>query len=162
MTQRYELARPFPDKFVKRNPQGYGQYVAHHVVVQRLLEVCGPFDFQVVEIVRGDVAGYESTDNQGNTKAYPDLSDVVVGVVGRLILTVDGEVRTVEDAGDCENPHNWPHDGARMKDAVSDAIKRCAARFGLGLHLWAQEQYYLDRSLAKAEQDPEPVEVDVA
>ena len=42
---------------------------------------------------------------------------------------------------------------ARMKDAVSDAVKRCAMAFGVGLHLWAQfegkSEYFLDKQLEK-------------
>ena len=41
-----------------------------------------------------------------------------------------------------------------MKDAVSDAVKRCAMAFGVGLHLWAQfegkSEYFLDKQLEKA------------
>ena len=55
-----------------------------------------------------------------------------------------------------KSPHNWPHDGARMKDATSDAIKRCAARLGIGLHLWAQGESYLYEQLRAAEIDKEP------
>jgi hypothetical protein len=38
-----------------------------------------------------------------------------------------------------------------MKDAMSDAYKRCAMRLGVGLHLWAQEHYYLGEKLLKAD-----------
>jgi hypothetical protein len=31
---------------------------------------------------------------------------------------------------------------------MSDAIKRCAARLGIGLHLWAQDEAYLHSKLA--------------
>ena len=31
----------------------------------------------------------------------------------------------------------------------SDAFKRAAAKLGIGLHLWAQDQYFLDLQLAK-------------
>ena len=40
-----------------------------------------------------------------------------------------------------------------MKDAMSDAIKRCAMALGVGLHLWSQmgdqDEYFLDKQLAK-------------
>lgn len=39
---------------------------------------------------------------------------------------------TREDGLRSDVPH-WPHDGARLKDAVSDAIKRCAACGGRGI-----------------------------
>jgi hypothetical protein len=38
-----------------------------------------------------------------------------------------------------------------MKDAMSDAFKRCAMRCGLGLHLWSQGDYYLYDRLTEAE-----------
>lgn len=152
MTQLRELATPFPAKYVRSNPSGGGSYVTHSVVTQRLLSIVGPFDWHVVEIVRGDVAEIPPNP-QSNSKrgkeGRPALHNAVVGVVGRLSCVVDGDRVTVEDVGDCEDPHNWPHDGARLKDAVSDAIKRCAARLGLGLHLWAQADYFLDGFLDK-------------
>ena len=40
-----------------------------------------------------------------------------------------------------------------MKNAVSDAVKRCAMRIGLGLELWCQETYVLDKALATKEGD---------
>ena len=52
-----------------------------------------------------------------------------------------------------QNPTNWRTDGARLKDAVSDAIKRCAMAIGVGLHLWSQfegkSEYFLDKQLEK-------------
>jgi len=40
-------------------------------------------------------------------------------------------------------------DGERLKHATSDALKRCAMRVGLGLSIWAQQSYFLDRALDK-------------
>jgi hypothetical protein len=147
-----ELARPFPQGFVERKD---GQdYVAHHVVNQRLLHVVGPFDFELVEIIRGDIAAV-APDPQGRSRrakaGTSALRNVIVGGVWRLTVTVDDRIVMVEEVGDVGDVHNWPHDGARLKDAASDAIKRCAMRLGLGLHLWAQEHYFLDRQLAKPE-----------
>ena len=152
MSQLRELATPFPDKYVRSNPSGGGSYVTHSVVTQRLLSIVGPFDWHIVEILRGDVAAIPPNPDGKSQRARdgrPALSGVVVGVVGRLTCEVDGRRVQVEDAGDCEDPHNWPHDGARLKDASSDAIKRAAARLGLGLHLWAQQDYFLDGFLDK-------------
>ena len=147
MSQLRELARPFPDTYVHRNPSGGGDYVKHHVVVQRLLSIVGPYDFRVVQVIRGDVMPIPPNPNGKTDRAKrgaPMLSNVVVGVICSLDVEIDGRQVHVEDAGDCEQPHNWPTDGARLKDACSDAIKRCAARLGLGLHLWSQEEYWLD------------------
>lgn len=135
------LAHPFPPALVEQKPGGRGAYVSHDVVEQRLLDVLGGVDTELVQIVRGTAS----------SKGEP-LEGVVCGVVLRMTAVVDGERRVVEEAGDCENPSNWPHDGARMKDAMSDAYKRCAMRLGVGLHLWAQEHYYLGEKLLKADQ----------
>ena len=71
-----------------------------------------------------------------------------------LTVEIDGQLVTVEEAGDVEQPFNWNTDGARLKDAISDAVKRCAMAFGVGLHLWAQfegkSEYFLDKQLEKA------------
>ncbi len=143
-----ELARPFPTDFVERKD---GQdYVAHHVVNQRLLSIVGPFDFELVEVIRGDVAAVPpdpAARSRRGKSGTPALHNVVVGGIWRLTATVDGRQVRVEEVGDVGDVHNWAHDGARLKDAASDALKRCAMRLGLGLHLWAQEHYFLDQQL---------------
>jgi hypothetical protein len=144
-----ELSKPFPKHLVER-VEG-NDYVAHHVITQRLLSVVGPFDFKLVELVRGDVAGIPPNPEGKSNRARqgrPALSGVVVAAVYRLVCEVDGRRTEVEEIGECGDPHNWAHDGARLKDAASDALKRCAMRLGLGLHLWAQEMYFLDKQLA--------------
>lgn len=143
-----ELARPFPDDFVERKD---GQdYVAHHVVNQRLLSVVGPFDFELVQVIRGDVeavAPDPAARSRRGKAGTPALHNVVVGGIWRLRATVDGLPVQVEEVGDVGDVWNWQHDGQRLKDAASDALKRCAMRLGLGLHLWAQEHYFLDQQL---------------
>ena len=143
-----ELARPFPTDFVERKD---GQdYVAHHVVTQRLLSVVGPFDFELVQVIRGDVEARPPNPNAQSRRAKAGtaaLHNIVVGGIWRLTATVDGQRVQVEEVGDVGDVHNWNHDGARLKDAASDALKRCAMRLGLGLHLWAQKHYFLDQQL---------------
>ncbi len=149
-----ELARPFPDGFIERKDGN--DYVAHHVVNQRLLSIVGPFDFELVEVLRGDVAEV-APDPAGKSRraraGTPALHDVVVGGIWRLTCDIDGRRVRIEEVGDVGDVHNWPHDGARLKDAASDALKRCAMRLGLGLHLWAQEYYFLDHQLHAVRDD---------
>jgi hypothetical protein len=143
-----ELARPFPPDFVERKDGS--DYVAHHVVNQRLLSIVGPFDFELVQVIRGDVpavAPDPSARSRRGKAGTPALSQVVVGGIWRLTATVDGRRVRSEEVGDVGDVHNWKHDGERLKDAASDALKRCAMRLGLGLHLWAQEHYFLDQQL---------------
>jgi hypothetical protein len=154
-----ELARRFPDGFVERKDGN--DYVAHHIVNQRLLSVTGPFDFELVEVIRGDIpprAPDSTAKSRRGRAGTPALSGIVTGGVWRLSVTIDGRKVRIEEVGDVGDVHNWPHDGARLKDAASDALKRCAMRLGLGLHLWAQEHYFLDRQLdenAKADAEHE-------
>jgi len=150
-----KLAAPFPGGFIQRTPSGGGRggeaYVAHHVVNQWLLGILGPFDFELVQVIRGDVAAIPGDPNARSERwrqGTPALHDVVVGAVYRLTAEIDDRRTVIEEAGDVEDPHNWKHDGARLKQAASDALKRCAMRIGLGLHLWAQEHYVLDQRLA--------------
>lgn len=151
------LVRPFPAKFVKGNPSGGGSYVAHDVVEQRIIHALGrPPKTTLVELLRGFVPAVEpdprAKDDPKASKrkrfGCPELAAAVVGVVLRMEATVDGEPWWAEEVGDCEDPHNWPHDGARAKDAFSDAYKRCAMRLGVALHLWAQQDFYIDKALA--------------
>lgn len=130
-TQLEALAKPFPASLIQNNPTGFGSYVKHSVVVEKLLATVGPFDFRIVREIRDADTGH------------------ICGVIAELSAEVDGRTVTVQEAGDCERPENWPHDGARLKDACSDALKRCAMRgLGVGLHLWSGDQYRLNRALS--------------
>jgi hypothetical protein len=151
-----KLVRPFPRELVEHDPDG-NRYVAHENVTQWLLGIVGPFSFELVEVIRGDVPGIPP-DPKGRSRqakeGMPALHNVIVGGVWRLTLRIDGRTVQLEEAGDVEDPHNWPHDGLRLKQAASDAIKRCAMRAGLGLHLWAGERYVLDGRLREVGQRP--------
>lgn len=114
-----DLARPFPDKYIEDDGRG-NAYVAHHIVTQRLIHIFGTPPR--IELLR------EIYDEQ-----------TLTGVVMRL--TVPG-FEPIEEVGEADNPQAKTN-GARLKSAASDAIKRCAMRLGLGLHLWAQEHYFL-------------------
>lgn len=140
--QLIRLAKPFPAKFIQANPNSRagGDYVKHSIVNEKLLAVLGAFSYEIAEVFRGKVKGKD------------ELGEVVVGCTARLTCRIDGQVVTIEEVGDCEMPGNWPHDGARLKDASSDAIKRCAMRIGVGLHLWSSDQFTLhDQLVARNE-----------
>ena len=127
--QLYELARPFPDRLVKQKPGKFSaSYVEHSVISQRLLEVVGPHTFTVDTPVLN-----------------PD--GVIVGCLATLEVMVDGDFVTITEVGDVEHPSG--NNATNLKNAASDAIKRCAMRLGVGLSLWSQENYYLDKALEK-------------
>ena len=122
MSNLADLATPFPPSYIKTKPGGRGgDYVEHAVITQRLLEVLGPYTFVVERVICDDP----------------------VTVLARLSVEVDGTAVEIVEVGKSENQSD-PH-----KSAASDALKRCAMRLGCGLHLWAQDHYYLDKSLAK-------------
>ena len=133
MTQLQQLAEPFPPGLIKAPPKGkYGEYVPHSAVTERLLAVVGPFGTRIAEVI------YDYDYN-------------VVGCILELAVNIDGERVYVQEAGDADNPGGRKNNGALLKDASSDAIKRCAMRLGLGLHLWSQADYFLDDMLGDDE-----------
>ena len=139
------LLHPFPTHVIHTNPAGGGTYVKHSTVHQRLLDVLGaPPTTELVQVIRGTADGRKGTD---------PMPEVVVAVVLRMTAEIDGRTVTVEEAGDCELPSNWKHDGARMKDAMSDAYKRCAMRLGVGLHLWSQDDFYIAAKLMRQDDE---------
>lgn len=154
-----KLAWYFPKEMIESAPKGGGSYVSHGLVEQRFLAVLGYTpDTELVEVVRGLVLAEQGTGKSGDSarKQYgkPELPNAVVGVVLKMTCVIDGEVRSATEAGDCGDPHNWPHDGARLKDAMSDAYKRCAMRLGVGLHLWIkqpQKRYTVHQVLASTD-----------
>jgi hypothetical protein len=147
--QLLALSMPFPQRVIHEKPGGGGgSYVPHHLYTQRLLLHLHSFDLTMVEKIEGYVPAKPAT---ANSPAKPALEKAVVGVVLRLTVVIDGEKSRVEEVGDCEQPHNWGTDGARLKDAWSDAVKRCCARLGLGTHLYAKEasEYILYEALKR-------------
>ncbi len=131
MSQLNELARPFPASLIKSKPGKFAAaYVEHSVISQRLLEVVGPHDFAVDRII---------TNADGT----------LVGCTATLTVEVDGRTVSVTEVGDVEHPSG--NNASNLKNASSDALKRCAMRLGCGLHLWSGENFYLDRALAKRE-----------
>lgn len=132
ITQAARLAKPVPGKFVSQVPAGGGRkadYVSHAVVTEILLAVVGPFDWQVEPL-------YEGAS--------------IVGALGTLKANIDGRDVTVTEVGDTTGQES--DGGSRLKNAASDALKRCAMRLGLGLHLWSGEgSYFLYRQLTGGE-----------
>lgn len=133
MSQLSELARKFPDSLVKEKPGKFAaSYVEHGVIVQRLLEVVGPFSYTV-------------------DKPITNVDGLVSGCLATLTLRIDGELVSITEVGDVERVTE--NNASNLKSAASDALKRCAMRLGLGLHLWTGDAYYLDRSLSKEKSD---------
>ena len=131
-----ELAKPFAGLVKGAAPGKFGDYVEHSAVTQRLLLHCGAYDQTVIREI------YDEHKEYGKT---------LTGVVLALRLKIDGELITVQESGSVDKPYKVTNrktgermnNGERLKLAISDAHKRCAMRVGLGLHLWAQDDYFL-------------------
>lgn len=143
-SQLRQLAEPFPPHFIGQNDKGMDA-ADHTAVTQALLKVVGPHRFEVVEVLRSEAPGITTRGGNEHPGGY-----MVTGIICRLTCTVDGGEFVIEEAGGCEQAALKDGDGERMKHAMSDAYKRCAMRLGLGLHIWAQDKYFLAKSLDKA------------
>lgn len=145
MTQLAELAKQIPPKYVGKNDKGMD--AADHTVITQLLHLRVPgWSQEIVEVLRSEVPSM--TTQKG--REYPG-GLYVTGVVLRLTANVDGVTQVIDEAGGVELAQMKDGDGERLKHAVSDALKRCSMRLGLGLHIWAQGSYFLDRALTKDE-----------
>jgi hypothetical protein len=129
MKQLTDLVKRIPEDYIKTKPGGFqADYVSHADIQQILLAKLGPCSQEVTRVI---------TNSEG----------VVQGCVLRVLYVIDGQQYVIEEAGDVERP--GANNGANLKNAVSDAVKRCAMRVGVGLHLWSQENYVLDKVLTE-------------
>ncbi len=129
MKQLTDLVKRIPEDYIKTKPGGFqADYVSHADIQQILLAKLGPCSQEVTRVI---------TNSEG----------VVQGCVLRVLYVIDGEQYVIEEAGDVERP--GANNGSNLKNAVSDAVKRCAMRVGVGLHLWSQDNYVLDKVLTE-------------
>ena len=124
-----KLTANFPKSVIKKAPQGkFGDYISHGIITQRLIDVVGgKYNFLIKEIIR-------------------DKDNAVVGAICRLEIEGLGAVEEVGDVDRHAVARNLT-ESEILKLAVSDGIKRCAMRFGVGLgQLWNQgvteEEHY--------------------
>lgn len=117
-----ELTKPFTDKEIEKAPKGkFGDFVPHHIITKRLNEVVpGRWTFELKEIIR---------NKEGE----------VEGAVCRMTIQGLGYHDEVGDV-DRNDKNNFGTESQLLKLTFSDAIKRCAMRFGIGLHLWTGEE----------------------
>ena len=84
-------------------------------------------------------------------------SDIFKDIEGDSVMTLPQEIidEILKEALEAPSSSNTQPfmvvvaTGEKLKKMESDAFKRCASKLGVGLHLWAQEQYFLDVQLAK-------------
>ena len=135
-----KLTANFPKSVVKKAPQGkFGDYVPHHIYTKRLVDVVGGKYNFTYDIIR-------------------DKDNAVVGA--KCTLEID-DLGKVEEVGDVDR-----HALARnlteseiLKLAVSDGIKRCCMRFGIGLELWTGDTTEEEHYAGSTEETPKKKQV---
>ena len=123
------LAKKIPPNWIQTLPTGYGaRYCGHAHVQQMILATVGPTPQRVDQIIYN--------------------GDTVTGVLLTMTFTIDGQAVEITECGDVDRP-NPDNIGANMKNAISDAVKRCSMRVGKALQLWCEsdEHYILDKVL---------------
>ena len=142
MSQLRKLATPIPAQYIGKS--GKGMDAADHTVIRQLLLLyLGPYSWTVDEPVITDMPELKTTN-----RVYPG-GRMVTGCFGTIRAVIDGVEVVVREPGGVENAQMIDGDGERLKHSASDALKRCAMNEGLGLHIWAQANYFLDKALDK-------------
>jgi hypothetical protein len=141
MIQLLDLAKPLPDKWIAQKPGvSYdAKYISHGDCQQALLAKLGPTSQRVVKIIYG-------TD--GTT---------IQGVILEMRFIIDLELTVIEEAGECERPGD--NNALNLKMAISDGIKRCCMRVGIGLELYTAH-YDLERALQRRADEQEQAELE--
>jgi hypothetical protein len=157
----FELSRAIPRRFIRSIDKGGRQssYVPHWVVEQILLATVGPFSWELTRVLRGPVPA-TTTGSPPKVREWPALSNAVVGAVYRLTAMVDGVMVPIEETGSCDAGAYEDNDGERLKKAASDALKRCAMRLGVGIHLWCKttDEFFLPTVLRAGEPEKQTEE----
>jgi hypothetical protein len=142
-----KLTKDFPKSVVKKAPQGkFGDYVPHHIYTQRLVDVIG--------------GGYDFTFEETR-----DKTGAIIGAKCRLYIKSTDQ--TIEEVGDVDVNAVKRNitESEILKLAVSDGIKRCCMRLGIGLELWTggvtEEEHYAEvqTSKPKMTKDKEDIKV---
>jgi len=112
------LTRPFPAELIKHR-QGQGgkilSYLETHTVIRRLNEACDAWDFVIME--------HQLLDDEVVVVGKLTADGIIKMAFGGSAITRDREGRPVSIADD-------------LKAAGSDALKKAASLFGVGLELY--------------------------
>ena len=74
-----------------------------------------------------------------------------------MVFHIDLEPVVIQEIGESER--DTGNNALNLKNSVSDGIKRCAMRVGLGLELWS-ENYALPEALAQRAEQQEAEELE--
>ncbi len=148
-----QISKPWNKTFVKKVNKGFGEidYVEHTQVTQKLIALIPDLDITTSDIVYDKIE-----DVNGVARSF------VTGIKVRLQGTVDGNFITREDYGMCDkpffhdNPNKVQNNGQRIKECMSDGLKRAAMRMGVGIELYDTDAWlsnYLEKTEIVAEEE---------
>jgi len=137
-TTQIQLSKPWNKSLVKSLNKGFGSidYVEHTQVTQKLIALIPDLDIEIGRYIHDTVE-----DVNGIRRRF------VTGVEVRMSGTIDGHHIRRQEVGMCDKPFfhadaNKVHNnGQRAKEALSDAIKRCAMRLGVGIELYDTDNW---------------------
>jgi len=150
--QQIILSKPWNKNLVKTINKGFGDidYVEHTQVTQKLIAVSPDWNFNIDQYLEDTVE-----DVNGLQRTF------ITGAQVTITMKVDNEYVSRTEVGMCDKPffHNDPNkvhnNGQRAKECVSDAIKRCAMRFGVGIELYDTDAWisdYLSKEIVELEE----------
>ena len=140
MIQLMDLAKRLPEKWIQEKGTGFSaKYCSHGDIQQALLAKVGPTSQRVIKIIHAQ---------EGN---------IIQGVILEMQFIIDLEPVVIQEIGETER--DTGNNALNLKNSVSDAVKRCAMRVGLGLELWT-ENFALDKALAKRAEEQEAEELE--
>ena len=140
MIQLMDLAKRLPEKWIQEKGTGFSaKYCSHGDIQQALLAKVGPTSQRVIKIIHAQ---------EGN---------IIQGVILEMQFIIDLEPVVIQEIGETER--DTGNNALNLKNSVSDAVKRCAMRVGLGLELWT-ENFALDKALQKRAEEQEAEELE--
>ena len=152
-----KLSKAWNKAVIKKLPVSYKKdgisYVDHTQVTQRLIALIPDVQFKL---------GCHIYDK------YEDLEGrqrkILTGVEYTIEGTIDGHFRSVTEVGMCDKPFDVEgrkpaNNGERAKECISDAVKRCGMRLGIGIELYDSSAWlssYLEPKPKKEKPKPKP------
>ena len=148
-----KLSKAWNKAVIKKLPVSYKKdgisYVDHTQVTQRLIALIPDVQFKL---------GCHIYDK------YEDLEGrqrkILTGVEYTIEGTIDGHFRSVTEVGMCDKPFDVEgrkpaNNGERAKECISDAVKRCGMRLGIGIELY-DSSAWLSSYLEPKKEKPKP------
>ena len=131
--QQIALSKDWNKSVIKQLKMSYGSidYVEHTQVTQRLIALIPD-----IQMILGHHIYDTVEDDNGIQRKF------LTGVEYTLKGTIDGHERSVTEVGMCDKPFftegnkKVANNGERAKECISDAVKRCAMRLGVGIELY--------------------------